>query len=740
MKIGFFQVVNSIDVYYHYPLNYAYLKSYLKAHLESDFEFVFLPPQPPFTLVKNLNILCISCYSQDFDDAKAAAVEFKKSNPDLLILLGGLHITHFPETLPVSVDIGVIGEGEITFLELMKLYAEDKRLAPEALKSIKGVIFRDSSGRLIQTEARDLIENLDELGFPDRNSYPTREKPYLFGVRGCPSHLFTSRGCPYKCSFCSSTEFWKKPRYFSPEYVCEDIKNIVRKFPDLQLLSILDDLFVVDRKRLRKIRDILRNDGIFQNFNFEMGCQIRANLVDEDLCKLLQELRIFSVGFGFESISDRFLKILKPSASVESNLKALDLLRKFNIRASCSFMIGVPEETEDYIKEMFEFIIDLISQEKIIEAHVNILMPMPNTIFWKEAERRGLVDPENMQWSRLRHWPNFRDSTITTPEQWAASRLKNNSIYLNENCVRHERLLELLVQYENKVIDEMEKRKPRTPYMYYAYINLSDKNNTHTLMIDKVKDGSCVLECGSSGGHMTRILAQKKCTVDCIEIDKTIAHMAYQFARNIYVADLEDVNFLKTLENSSYDFIICGDILEHLRRPADCLMLLKEKLKPDGKITASIPNVAHGSIRLKLLKGRFEYEQSGLLDNAHLRFFDFYSMIELFNNAELHIDSIEAVRIPLEHPIANIDISKYEDSIIQKIKEDKTFDIFQYVICARNMTVSGEVNNADSLFNGLFSPTAPIAIAACGLPERSAAAKATLLSRIKGVLEKYRIR
>ena len=180
--------------------------------------------------------------------------------------------------------------------------------------------------------------------------------------------------------------------------------------------------------------------------------------------------------------------------------------------------------------------------------------------------------------------------------------------------------------------------------------------------------------------------------------------MVYQFARRVYVTDLENPNFLKTLTNFSYDFIICGDILEHLRHPNNCLKMLREKLKPDGKVIASIPNIAHGSVRLKLLKGRFEYEQSGLLDRSHLKFFDFYSIVELFNDTKLHIETFDVVRIPLEHPIANIDLSEYEQTIVEQIKQDNTSDIFQYVICARNMTTPDDLNNTELLYSQIDVP------------------------------------
>jgi len=720
MKIGFLQIAHHHDVTYHYPLAFACLKSYLDVHLKSPFQAVWLGDYPGQGKTTDADVVCISSLSQDFDEVEIAAANIKKEHPDALILLGGQHITHFPETLPPSVDIGVIGEGEVTFLELIKSYVKNKSLTCEALRSIKGIVFRDSTGELIKTESRRLIENINELGLPDRALYPIDKKPYLL----------TSRGCSYKCSFCSSRAFWGKPRHFSAEYVCKDIESIMNLHSDIGLIGIWDDLFITNRERLRKIRDILRSQRVLQKVRF--ACNVRANLVDEELCTLLHELRITSVSFGFESASNRILHVLKPGASVKDNLRAIQLLNKFNIPVCCSFILGVPGEREEDVHKTYRLILDLIGTQRIVEAHVNILMPMPNTEVWRQMERTGLIKQDSLRWSRLRYYASYLDTTFENPEDWACARLKNDSIYLNEDYLKEKRLLDLIVHYENKIINEMEKRKPLTPYPYYAHIDLSNKNTAHTLMTDKVKDSSCVLECGSSGGHMTQVLAQKKCGVDCIEIDKTVANLAAPFARNVYLADLEDTNLLKTLKDSSYDFIICGDILEHLRTPVNCLLQLKEKLKPGGKIIASIPNVAHGSVRLKLLKGRFEYENNGLLDRSHLKFFDFYSIVELFNDAKLLIESIDVVRIPLEHPIANIDISGYDKLIVEKIKNDKTSDIFQYVICAQNITGSDGPDNADSLYNRLFPTSVPTAVAVPGPPEGPATANKALLSKIKG--------
>jgi len=694
LKIGFLQLFYSCDLSHLHPLTFAYLKSYLDAHSTQPFEIKYLEKHDILENNYNVDLLCFSCLSQDFDDVIFLSKKFKENNPDKSIFLGGFHISSFPETLPVDVDVGVIGEGELTFLNLINAYCNDKEKFYAKLYEIDGIIFRDSSGEFIKNRPVNFIENLDSLPLPDRSIFSDNAKqPYLL----------TSRGCPYSCTFCSSRVFWNKPRFFSPEYICNDIKTIMGLYNIPDVIGLWDDLFVADRKRLYEIRDILYKEGILRNI--QLACNIRANLMDEDLCVLLHQLRITAVSFGFESGVDRILKSLKPHVSVETNLKALDLLSQYNISACCSFIFGIQGELEKDINETYELILNLIKNDKLYRPIVNIFMPMPDTVFWDQAESMGLIDVNNFRWSSMRHYASFRDSTFDTPEEWAQARVKNRSIYMNENNVSEQLLLEMIIDYEHKISDALneQSRKNKPPYLYYSLIDLKQPYNAQSIVLSKVKDSSDVLEYGSSGGHMTKVLADKKCKVDCIEIDRKVAYMAYQFAENVYVADLEGDSFFKEkIGVKSYDYILFCDVLEHLNNPQKCLSAIKEKLKDNGKVLASIPNVAHGSVRLKLLKGKFEYEESGLLDQSHLRFFEFYSIIDLFNESGFFIEEFDLVRIPLEHPLSKINLEEFDPNIVQQVRLDKTSDVFQYVITARKMHKQDDVNIPEILFKKNF--------------------------------------
>lgn len=152
---------------------------------------------------------------------------------------------------------------------------------------------------------------------------------------------------------------------------------------------------------------------------------------------------------------------------------------------------------------------------------------------------------------------------------------------------------------------------------------------SHLKMINLIDSGDQVLELGASSGYITRKLFEKGCLVDIVEKDSDDANKALKFSRKGFVGSLEDDNFLKQI-NSKYDVILAADVLEHLQNPNILLIFLKSRLKPGAKIIISLPNVACWSSRCGLFfKGRFEYQDSGLFDRTHLRFYTLNSFRRL---------------------------------------------------------------------------------------------------------------
>lgn len=230
----------------------------------------------------------------------------------------------------------------------------------------------------------------------------------------------------------------------SAERVVDEMESVLDAFPGTGHLMLWDDLFVADRNRLRQIVELAERRGIPSRAT--IGCTVRANLVDEELCSLLKRLNAASVAFGAESGSDRILKILKAGVDVATNQQALDLLAAHDMPGTCSFIVGTPGETAEDVRATYDFILRNTAADKLAFYDVNVLAPMPGSEVWTEAEHRGIVGPE-MNWNRLRYFAS-RQTNAGALEQWATLRRENQSIYLNGDILPEERLVELMAEYE----------------------------------------------------------------------------------------------------------------------------------------------------------------------------------------------------------------------------------------------------------------------------------------------------
>jgi methionine biosynthesis protein MetW len=163
----------------------------------------------------------------------------------------------------------------------------------------------------------------------------------------------------------------------------------------------------------------------------------------------------------------------------------------------------------------------------------------------------------------------------------------------------------------------------------------------HAKIISMIGKGLRVLDVGCGSGNLGKYLKEKlNCYVVGIEVDEEAAKIASKFYDEIIIADVEQLQELK-YPQKYFDAIIMADILEHLKRPDLLLIKLKQYLKTDGKLIASLPNVARLENRLKLLFGKFEYQETGILDKTHLRFFTLKTAKKLFESTGykiVHVD------------------------------------------------------------------------------------------------------
>jgi radical SAM superfamily enzyme YgiQ (UPF0313 family) len=367
----------------HPPLGLGYLASALMKHFGKDyFKFHIIDRVVQKELGQfRPDIIFITSVTQNFDIAKNYA-NFIKQQEQIPVIVGGIHISMMPYSLKSDFDAGVIGEGEEAIVELMEIFLRKKGFPSEDLSKINGVIFRDKD-TIRFTEPRPAIKNIDSIAMPARELLKIDKHTYMF----------TSRGCPYKCVFCASTRFWPNVRFFSAEYVMNEIRELVNKY-NVKLISFYDDLFIADRKRLNEISSLIQKDKKLQKIHFT--CNARANLVNDEVVQLLKQMNVLSINLGLESGCKRTLEYLKPAVTLEQNINAVKTIKRHGLACNGSFIIGCPQETRDDILETYKF----IKKIPINLTDIYTLTPYPGTPIWEYAKSKGLVS-DDMQWSKL---------------------------------------------------------------------------------------------------------------------------------------------------------------------------------------------------------------------------------------------------------------------------------------------------------------------------------------------------
>jgi len=226
---------------------------------------------------------------------------------------------------------------------------------------------------------------------------------------------------------------------------------------------------------------------------------------------------------------------------------------------------------------------------------------------------------------------------------------------------------------------------------YHSQVDLSNKNTSHAQLIRLTGRNKKVLEVGPATGYITEVLVQRGCRVTCIEKDPTAAELAQRFCERMIVANVEELDFEAALGEEQFDVVLLGDVLEHLVDPGTVLAKAATVLAPGGYIVASVPNVAHGSVRLALLRGEFRYSESGLLDRSHLRFFTRETLAELFRDAGYAIKQWRDVE---GDPFGNelrLREQDYPAQLAQSIRSDQDALTYQFVVKARPSKVRSKV-------------------------------------------------
>lgn len=217
---------------------------------------------------------------------------------------------------------------------------------------------------------------------------------------------------------------------------------------------------------------------------------------------------------------------------------------------------------------------------------------------------------------------------------------------------------------------------------YDTHVNPTNTNTSHAQMLALVGNNKRVLDVGCSTGYLARILVDRGCIVSGVEFEPSAADEARPVLDKLVVGDVETIDLVQEFGEHSFDIVLCGDVLEHLRDPLPTLRQAKRLLKVGGSVVISIPNIGHGAVRLALLKGKWDYRPLGLLDTTHLRFFTRASVLDLLHQAGLVAVEIRATTLGLFETELGVKPEDYPGGLIDEILDDPDATIYQFVIGA----------------------------------------------------------
>jgi len=288
----------------------------------------------------------------------------KQINPDVKIIFGGVAASflweHFLKHFP-QIDFVVIGEGEYTFLNLVKSIDKGSH---ESIENIKGIAFR-KNGKVVKTKDVEVIQDLDELPIPAK----------YFEYQ----HVSFSRGCPWKCTFCGSPKFWgHKIRFHSPENFVKHLELLYKK--GITFFYVSDDNFTINKNR---VIDVCKRI-IAKRLKIAWVAISRVTYIDEDILYWMRKAGCTQISYGIESGSEKIRDLLNKNIRTDQIENAFALTYKYGILARAYFIYGSPEESWETIQDT----IDLIHQIKPLICVLYILEIYPGTKLYLDFQRK----------------------------------------------------------------------------------------------------------------------------------------------------------------------------------------------------------------------------------------------------------------------------------------------------------------------------------------------------------------
>ena len=313
----------------------------------------------------------------------------KKRFPSTKIVVGGPHIhpLHGEVIKEESIDFCVRGEAELTMLELVNTVSNGDE---GDLKKVKGLTFKNGNN-IIVTPDRPFIQNLDTLPFPARDLLPIHL--YKAGTaRGVVNFtpVTASRGCPFKCHFCSVPRFWPIHRRRSVENVLNELEDVYRTYK-IELVRFTDETFTLNKRWVTEFCRGMVERGLADKITW--SCDSRVNTISEELLKEMKSANCEVIFYGIEFGNQRILDFSGKKTTIAQIHKAVEMTKKSGISPYGGFMLGYPTETCETIEDT----IKLARTVGVDGATFTVVTPFPGSQLYDYCEEKGLLRTHNLE-------------------------------------------------------------------------------------------------------------------------------------------------------------------------------------------------------------------------------------------------------------------------------------------------------------------------------------------------------
>lgn len=383
------------------PMGLLSLTAYLRKY--GDYEISIIDARAtlmtaeqvkPLIKEQNPDIIGLTAFSVERKQAHELVRVAKELFPHVPVIMGGPYVTGEWETVIAdrNVDYAVIGEGETTLLNLLKNIEEGVKY-PE----LKGIAYRENDDiRFLGFP--EFITDLDTIPMSaweaiDLEFYFNNKKkrasmnPHPKSSRSIP--FFTTRGCPYHCTYCHNV-FGKRIRKRSVEHVMDELIYLKRNH-NIKEIDIIDDIFNLDKERVHRICDRMIEEKLNLGIAFPNG--LRTDIMDEELVDKLVAAGAYRFIYAIESGSPRIQKLVKKNLNLKKARHIVNYTASKNVSVGGFFMLGFLEETEEEMRMTIDFAV----KSKMVTASFFILQPFPNTEIYNQAIELGYSLPKKQQ-------------------------------------------------------------------------------------------------------------------------------------------------------------------------------------------------------------------------------------------------------------------------------------------------------------------------------------------------------